>query len=65
MPSGMPSTSEAHRLVHQQAHLRAEEYRYRHNDGSLGPRERADLRHDENHASRSIYRQKHDGQTQS
>jgi hypothetical protein len=61
--SGELTRRETRRLVGQQAHIRAEEYRYRHNDGELGPRERADLRHDENRASRSIYRQKHDEQS--
>ncbi len=60
--SGELTRREAARLIGQQAHIRAEEYRYRHDDGHLGPRERADLRRDENRASRSIYRQKHDDQ---
>ena len=62
--SGELTRREAHHLIGQEGHIRAEEYRYRHNDGQLGPRERADLRHDENRASRNIYHQKHDGQTQ-
>lgn len=62
--SGELTRREARGLVGQQARIRAEEYRYRHDDGHLGPAERADLRHDQRRASRSIYRQKHDEQQQ-
>ena len=34
-------------------------YNFRHNDGHLGPRERARLHHRLNHTSRSIYRARH------
>jgi hypothetical protein len=37
-----------------------EEYRFRHNDGHLGPRERTRLQHDLNGVSRDIYRDRHD-----
>ena len=50
------------RLEAQEARIRAEEFRYRHNDGHLGPRERADLQRDLNRESRRIAQQKHDGQ---
>jgi len=58
--SGELTRGEAARLTVEQARLRAEEHRYRHNDGHLGPRERADLRRDLNRASRHIHRQKND-----
>jgi hypothetical protein len=60
--SGDLTRKEARRLAAQQAHLRKEEWRYRHDDGQLGPRERLDLQRDMKRASRSIYNQKHDGQ---
>ena len=60
--SGELTRHETRRLVAQQAHIRAEEFRYRHNDGHLSARERADLQRDLNRSSRQIYRQKHDGQ---
>jgi hypothetical protein len=50
------------RLEAQEARIRAEEFRYRQNDGHLGPRERADLQRDLNRESRRIAQQKHDGQ---
>lgn len=52
---------EGRKLLREQARIRREEYRYRHNDGHLGPRERADLRRDLNRSSRHIYRGKHNG----
>lgn len=61
--SGELTGREFVRLERQQARLRREEFRYRHNDGRLGPRERADLQRDLNRTSRRIYRQKHDGQS--
>ncbi len=60
--SGELTKREAARLTAEQARIRAEERRYRRNDGHLGPCERADLQRDLNRASRDIYRQKHDGQ---
>ena len=60
--SGELTGRESRRLIAQQARLRAEEFRYRHNDGHLSARERADLRRDLNRSSRRIYRQKHDAQ---
>jgi hypothetical protein len=62
--SGELTRREARGLIGRQAHIRAEEYRYRHDDGHIGPAERADLRHDQHRASRGIYRQKHDDQQQ-
>jgi len=60
--SGELTSREAARLAAEQAAIRAEEYRYRHNDGHLGPWERFDLQRDLNRSSRDILRQKHDGQ---
>lgn len=61
--SGELTRHEADKLRREQAHIRAEEYRFRHDDGVLGPRERAKLDHDLDRASRDIRREKHDGQT--
>jgi hypothetical protein len=60
--SGELTRLEAARLTAQQAHIRREEWRYRHVDGHLGVAERLDLQRDLNRASRAIYAQKHDGQ---
>ena len=60
--SGALTGREYVRLEAQEAHIRAEERRYRANDGHLGPRERADLQRDLNRESRRIAQQKHDGQ---
>ena len=60
--SGALTGREYVRLEAQEAHIRAEEFRYRHNDGVLGPRERADLQRDLRVESRRIARQKHDAQ---
>ena len=60
--SGALTGREYVRLEAQEAHIRAEEFRYRHNDGALGPRERADLQRDLARESARIARQKHDGQ---
>jgi hypothetical protein len=59
--SGELTGREYVRLEAQAARIRAEEFRYRHNDGHLGPRERADLQRDLTRESRRIARQKHDG----
>lgn len=59
--SGELNRTEAHRLQREQRHIRQEERRYR-SDGHLSHAERADLRRDQNRASRHIYNQKHDGQ---
>jgi hypothetical protein len=60
--SGDLTRREATRLEAQQARIRREERRYR-ADGVLGPWERADLRRDQRRASRTIRRQKNDGQS--
>jgi hypothetical protein len=60
--SGSLTGREYVRLEAQEARIRAEEFRYRHNDGHLGPRERADLQRDLRVESRRIAGQKHDGE---
>ena len=60
--SGALTGREYMRLEAQEARIRAEEFRYRHNDGHLGPRERADLQRDLNRESRRIAQQTRDGQ---
>lgn len=60
--SGALTGREFARLEAQEARIRAEEFRYRHNDGVLGPRERADLQRDLAIENARIARQKHDGQ---
>ena len=60
--SGALTGREYVRLEAQEARIRAEEFRYRHNDGVLGPRERADLQRDLARESARIGRQRHDGQ---
>ncbi|MBK6630460.1 MAG: hypothetical protein IPG33_05120 [Betaproteobacteria bacterium] len=59
--SGDLTRSEVRRLEGEQRHIRREERRYL-SDGHLSRAERADLRHDQNRASRHIYDEKHDGQ---
>lgn len=56
---GQISGREYRRLERQQASIAFQRYRFRHNDGHLGPRERAVLQHRLNHASRHIYRARH------
>jgi hypothetical protein len=60
--SGELTGREFVRLEAQEARIHSEEFRYRHNDGHLGPRERADLQRDLNRESWRIAQQKHDGQ---
>jgi hypothetical protein len=60
--TGDLTARETARLAAEQARIRREEFRYRHNDGRLGPWERAELARELNQASRHIYRQSHDGQ---
>ncbi len=59
--SGELTRRETRHLAHQQMRIRHEERRFK-SDGTLTRRERAKLHHDLNHASASIYRQKHDRQ---
>jgi hypothetical protein len=59
--SGELTRGETRRLQAEQRHIRHEERSYK-SDGHLTRAERADLHRDLNHASRDIYRQKHDAQ---
>ncbi len=59
--SGELTAREAARLERQEARIRHEERLFR-ADGRLSPAERAHLDRDLNRASRSICREKHDGQ---
>lgn len=59
--SGALTAPETRRLAAEQRAIRAEERFYK-RDGVLTHAERADLRHDQNLASRHIWREKHDGQ---
>jgi hypothetical protein len=59
--SGELTRGETRRLQTEQRHIRHEERAYK-ADGRLTRAERADLHRDQNHASRDIYRQKHDAQ---
>jgi hypothetical protein len=63
--SGQLTARETARLEGREAHLNREIGAMRSaNGGRLTPGERALVEHQQNRISRSIYRQKHDGQTQ-
>lgn len=47
------------RLEREEGRIAQDRYRFVHNDGHLGPRERARLQHELNHTSRDIYRARH------
>jgi hypothetical protein len=59
--SGELTRGETRRLQAEQRQIRREERQYK-SDGTLTRGERKDLQRDLNHASRDIYRQKHDAQ---
>lgn len=59
--SGELTRRETRKVVEQQRDIRQLERAYK-SDGKLTARERADLHHEQNQASRQIYRQKHDEQ---
>lgn len=59
--SGELTRGETRRVEAEQRRIRHEERAYK-ADGHVTRAERADLRRDQNHASRDIYRQKHDAQ---
>lgn len=59
--SGALTVPETRRLAAEQRAIRIEERAYK-SDGILTRRERADLHHDQNVASRHIWNEKHDGQ---
>jgi Ni/Co efflux regulator RcnB len=52
---------EAHRLRFEQRYIRKSEHCAK-SDGQFTPYERASIQRMQNHSSRDIYRQKHDGQ---
>ena len=60
--SGQLNQREEARLNREQRQIRSETREYR-SDGVVTHAERADLRHDQNRASRHIYAEKHDGQS--
>jgi len=60
--SGQLNQREEARLNREQRQIRQEAREYR-SDGVMTHAERADLRHDQNRASRHIYAEKHDGQS--
>lgn len=60
--SGELTRQEASQLGRQQHRIRVDERRAR-SDGEVTARERRHLHRSLNHASRNIYRQKHDGQS--
>jgi hypothetical protein len=62
--SGQLNHREEARLNHEQRQIRQEAREYR-SDGVMTRAERTDLRHDQNRASRHIYAEKHDGQSDS
>jgi hypothetical protein len=59
--SGELTRREAHKVREEQRDVRQLERAYK-SDGTLTRRERADLHHEQNQASRDIHRQKHDAQ---
>lgn len=59
--SGELTVPETRHLTRQQARLHRHEAAAK-SDGVVTPGERHDLRHHARHTSRSVYRQKHDGQ---
>src|SRR4051812_10540933 len=59
--SGELTRHETRRLAEEQRDVRQLERAYK-SDGTLTGAERRDLRHEQNQASRDIYRQKHDAQ---
>jgi hypothetical protein len=60
--SGELTGVEAAKLQRQEAQIRLNEARARQSGGEFTPRERARIQRQLNHASRNIYRQKHDRQ---
>jgi hypothetical protein len=62
--SGELTGKEAARLEKQQVSINRQEQRLRESGGEFTKKERAVITHRQNRASRKIYRQKHDNQTQ-
>jgi hypothetical protein len=61
--SGSLTKPEAARLKQQQRDIRQDVRQDRRDGGGLSPREKAQITHEQNQASRRIAKQKHDGQT--
>lgn len=61
--SGQLTAGETRHLERQQARIQRTKRRDK-ADGTVTPQERAQLTHMQNHASRNIYRDKHNGRTQ-
>ena len=57
--SGKLTPHETRRLMHDQRKIRRHRHMARRNDGHIGPRERRALAMEKRHASRKIYRYKH------
>ena len=58
--SGELKPKEAMKLEAEQAKIRRKKRRFRRNDGKLGPKEKAIIKHDQDKASKHIYKEKHD-----
>jgi hypothetical protein len=58
--SGELTPKETMKLEAEQAKIQRKKRRFRRNDGKLGPKEKAILSHDQNKASKHIYKEKHD-----
>lgn len=61
--NGALTAREARRLEKRQGALAMREARYRHSGAGLTPAEAARLENQQDHLSKSIYKQKHDAQT--
>jgi hypothetical protein len=60
--SGALTFRESQRLERQEARIERQEDRFQASGGQFTPRERAQIQRELNRESRSIYREKHDGQ---
>jgi hypothetical protein len=58
--SGELTPKEATKLEAEQTKIQRKKRRFRRNDGKLGPKEKAIITHDQNKASKHIYKEKHD-----
>jgi hypothetical protein len=62
--SGQLTANEAAKLERQQVSINQQEQRFRASGGEFTKKERAVITHRQNQASKKIYREKHDNQTQ-
>jgi hypothetical protein len=58
--SGELTAKEGAKLEAEQTKIQRKKRRFRRNDGKLGPKEKAIITHDQNKASKHIYKEKHD-----